>query len=159
FNLVAQKKALFEGVFDPATNDINFQPGQAASLLSKMATLVPQTQAAGDTAGIEDGTKVEAGGLESAACDSVAKTPTDRKPSGSREGAGIPDNAREFDVTPAVAALAKLAGREPPAQPSRIRLSEENGEVRLAIPKPALELLAGLRPVLEILLQLGSGTR
>ena len=41
FNLVAQKKALFAGVFDPAVKDVRFSADQAASFLDKMKRLVP----------------------------------------------------------------------------------------------------------------------
>lgn len=41
FNLVAQKKALFAGVFDPAIRDVRFNADQAASFLDKMKRLVP----------------------------------------------------------------------------------------------------------------------
>ena len=41
FNLVAQKKALFAGVFDPAVKDVRFNADQAASFLDKMKRLVP----------------------------------------------------------------------------------------------------------------------
>lgn len=41
YNLVAQKKALFAGVFDPAVKDVRFSSDQAASFLDKMKRLVP----------------------------------------------------------------------------------------------------------------------
>jgi SNF2 family DNA or RNA helicase len=41
FNLVAQKKALFAGVFDPSIKDVRFNADQAASFLDKMKRLVP----------------------------------------------------------------------------------------------------------------------
>jgi hypothetical protein len=39
FNLVAQKKALFEGVFDGRTVDIRFDSTQTASFMEKMKTI------------------------------------------------------------------------------------------------------------------------
>jgi hypothetical protein len=39
--LVAQKKALFAGVFDPTVKDVRFTSDQASSFLDKMKRLVP----------------------------------------------------------------------------------------------------------------------
>lgn len=166
FNLVAQKKALFEGVFDGRTVDIRFDVGQTASFMEKMKTIFPVTGSGDDEPeeDLKEGMEPEA----EAVSDSVPDVETP-EPQGQHMSAdALPDGAQpgvaaatppvvSLDIAHALAALAKAAGApQPPAGAGTVRISQEGDDYRLSVPKPAVELLKGLRPILEALLKLGA---
>lgn len=148
FGLVARKKALFAGVFDPKTTDIRFGPKDMASFMDKMKNIFPEAKEAGggETPGARDTSEAP---IPEAAVEAAADSPPPSR-------AGGPKPAMEFDIGPAVAALAKFAGKEPPPGPAVLRISEDPNQLHLAIPKPAAEILRGLKPILETLLKLSA---
>lgn len=145
FNLVAQKKALFSGIFDPAAKDIRFDATQKASFLDKMKLIVPEDAAA--IAGAPDQQRQAA-----AADDSVAEV---KAPAQAAQSPAL-----EVDLAPLAGALASLlpaaAGGISAAGASlKLHVSQDEAGVHLDLPRPALELLRGFRPVLEALLKIG----
>ncbi|MBI5243469.1 MAG: DEAD/DEAH box helicase [Elusimicrobia bacterium] len=155
FNLVAQKKALFEGVFDGRTVDIRFDAKQTASFMEKMKTIFPVSQSPEE----------EPGDDSQEAVDAEVEAPSDTVPpieTAAAEPLPAAPAAPEapvvsLDITSALAALAKATGApEPPAQAGTVRISREGDDYRFSVPKSAVELLRGFRPVLEALLKLSS---
>lgn len=66
-----------------------------------------------------------------------------------------PAQVVSLDIAPALAALARAAGApEPPAHAGLVRISQDGDDYRLLVPKPAMDILKGFRPVLEALLKL-----
>ncbi|MBI4063435.1 MAG: DEAD/DEAH box helicase family protein [Elusimicrobia bacterium] len=178
FNLVSHKKALFAGVFDEKTIEIRFGKGQQVSFMDKVGKIVPAT--AKDAAPERKENEI----LEPAEAigDSVASV--------ARREAQVPTpDARPFleiDLGPALSSLAALSGGTskegiadasssplaelggtagPPeaGTPARVtaRVSQDEQGVHLVLPKPAVELLGRLRPLLETLIKLAgeSGSR
>lgn len=147
FNLVAQKKALFSGVFNPDSKDIRFDPTQKASFLDKMKLIVPEDAAAPIETGGEHDTAAQA-----AAADSVAKV------GGSAQGPAGP--ALEVDLAPLASTLAGLLSAAPAEgvrganAALKLRVSEDDAGIHLDLPRPALEILKGFRPLLEALLKI-----
>jgi hypothetical protein len=213
--LVGQKKALFAGVFDPATSDIRFTPDQTASFMEKMRAVLPAlTEPAPEPSaadagaardGDEEGGEVEVpAALADAAGDKVAPAPpvpegvgpgpsgvsastsgrwghlevdsaaAASQPAGKgaksaehgarsaehgarsvEHGARSAAPTAQFDLAPALAALAGLMGQShAPRAPALARIREDSEGVHLSLPKPAVEMLRGLRPLLEGLLAL-----
>ncbi|KAF0125692.1 MAG: Non-specific serine/threonine protein kinase [Elusimicrobia bacterium] len=149
FNLVAQKKALFSGLFDKGENEIRFNALQTASFMDKMKMIVPQAPA--PQAREEAGTgKIPP---EEAVSDTTAKV-CQSGPAG--ESGGSP--SIDFDLGPVVSAvsgLLQLPGeRTAAAGGLKMKISEDQEGVHLSIPKPAVEILKGFKPALESLLKL-----
>ncbi|MBI4676997.1 MAG: DEAD/DEAH box helicase [Elusimicrobia bacterium] len=179
FNLVAQKKALFDGVFDGRTVDIRFDAKQTASFMEKMKTIFPVSGSAEEEPA-EDSQEAADAEVE-AASDAVPQVeavpagppppagvlPAPPAPGVSGAGAppasctgsglpALPAPVVSLDITSALAALAKAAGApEPPPQAGTVRVSQDGDDYRFSVPKPAVELLKGFRPILEALLKLG----
>ncbi len=131
FNLVAQKKALFSGVFDEKTKEIHFSAEQSASFMDKMKSMFPGAGAPG----AKDLPKDDAPPPLETIADSVAKV-------------AEPDEPRQPPaVSPAAGIVSAL---------SLIRVSQEGEELRLSLPKPAVEALRGLKPLIEALLKLAA---
>jgi superfamily II DNA or RNA helicase len=160
-NLVAQKKALFEGLFDGKTVDVRFDSSQTASFMEKMKSIFPVSDSTQDEP-LEDSEDVLEVQAE-AASDSVPQVEAAQAPP--PEALPAPGPVRfpqeapavSLDIAPALAALAKAAGvPEPPAGAGVVRIGQEGNDYRLLVPKPAVEVLKGLRPVLEALLKLGA---
>lgn len=167
FALAGQKKALFSGLFDKGANDIRFSPEQAASFMDKMRMLFPEAAARTGEKVAEAAANVSEGGNAVAAEAAESELPF----SGQQEDAiaavaeseGVPADsapAMEFDLGPAVAALSGLARSFAPAGdgtsvPFKVRVSQDNGDLRVTIPKQAVEFLKGFRPLLEAVAKLG----
>ncbi|MEK7232917.1 MAG: SNF2-related protein [Elusimicrobiota bacterium] len=128
FNLVAQKKALFSGVFDEETVDIRFSAGQTASFLDKMKSMFPESGAPGKNLPNDEAPPLEA------VSDSVAKVE--------------PNELQQQTVGSPAADIASALGS--------IRVSQDGEELRLSLPKPAIEALKGFKPLFEALLKLAA---
>ncbi|MCG2726837.1 MAG: SNF2-related protein [Elusimicrobia bacterium] len=180
FNLIAQKKALFSGLFDTEVKDIRFNAVQSASFIDKIKMIVPGSTAVDSEdeeedeleTDVEDGLAITEQSTEkpvetAQTLDTVAEVniPT-------HGHADAPPAAVEIDIGPAVAAFSKmlnLSAKAPsastglPAAPivaaqtggMKLKISEDKDGMHLCLPKQATELLKGLRPVLETLLKLG----
>ncbi|MFA5140399.1 MAG: DEAD/DEAH box helicase [Elusimicrobiota bacterium] len=166
FNLVAQKKALFEGVFDGRTVDIRFDSTQTASFMEKMKAIFPISESLKEEPPEDSEEALDAQAeaasdavpaVEAAAEPGQSALPLGEAPAALPAPAGQAQPAQivSLDLAKALAALAKAAGApEPPAQAGLVRISQEGNDYRLSVPKPAVELLKGFRPVLEALLKL-----
>lgn len=134
YNLVAQKKALFTGIFDGATREIRFTAGQTASFMDKMKALLP---------GLESGRGAPS---EAAAPEAVARAAEDSL----AENPPVPEPAPRAPALPAAAELAPALA----ALAAQARVSTDSEGVHISLPRPAAEVLRGLRPLLEGLLAL-----
>lgn len=144
FALVAQKKALFAGVFNEDAKEVRFTKDQTASFVEKMKTIVPEAAPAAQPDDRELGEQPQTPELVEdeppskaleAARDNVTPIATDHSvPSG-----------MNVDLGPVLGAL------------SQIRLTQDQEGVHLTMPKQALELLKGLAPLAAALAKLGSG--
>jgi hypothetical protein len=140
--------------------DIRFDADQTASFMEKMKTIFPVT-GSGDDEPEDDPQE----GMEpevEAVSDSVpsVETPEAHGQQTLPAPTAAPSSAApcvSLDIAHALAALAKAAGApQPPAGAGTVRISQEGDDYRLSVPKPAVELLKGLRPILEALLKLGT---
>lgn len=172
FGLVAQKKALFSGVFSEEAKEVRFTREQTASFVEKMKMIMPKNAEAEDFDEEDSETELDA---ETTSEDSgTLKTET---PAAAGEGAFdsvaavVPDQpggvGMELDLAPLFGALSGLisgtqrtTAQDPPAaaQGMKIRLSQDQEGVHVTLPKQALDLLRGLAPLVAALAKLGNGT-
>ena len=140
--LVSQKKALFAGVFDEKTQEIRFDLKQSASFLDKLQQIVP-----GDGGAIENGS--DDAGTSDPALMAEAGTDTVLAPKpDSAAPAGIQTSSRSASPSAGDAALSSLL--------AAVKISHDESGVHLSIPQPAVEVLKGFRPILEMLLKFSS---
>lgn len=133
FALVAQKKALFSGVFSEDTQEVRFTPDQAASFVEKMRRIVPESVSADAAEGpgvAQPEEKVTAQEREAA---------DDRVAAAAESPSGPP--GMEINVGPGM----------------NIRLTQDQEGVHLTLPKQALELLKGLAPLAAALAKIAAG--
>ncbi|MBI3296690.1 MAG: DEAD/DEAH box helicase family protein [Elusimicrobia bacterium] len=135
FALVAQKKALFSGVFSEDAKEVRFTSDQAASFVEKMRRIVPESVSA--DAAEEPGAVVAQPEEEITAQE--RETAGDRVAAAAENPSGAP--GMEFNLGPGM----------------NIRMTQDQDGVHLTLPKQTLELLKGLAPLAAALAKIAAG--
>lgn len=143
-------------------DDIRFSPEQGASFMDKMHMLFPETAArtGEDGSGADAEPETAAVGVAQPELPLLGKEDAVAAVLEPEAAPADPAPAMELDLGPAFAAVAGLMGSVAPAGEGanssfKVRVAQDNGEIRLTIPKQAVEFLKGLRPLLEAVAKLG----
>ncbi len=170
FGLVAQKKALFSGVFNQEAKEVRFTREQTASFVEKMKMIMPADAEAENSDEEDSETELDAKGAQTASEDS-GTLQTEPPAADDSVAAVVPDQpggvGMELDLAPLFRSLSGLisgaqqtAAQDRPAaaQGMKVRLSQDQEGVHVTLPKQAVDLLRGLAPLVAALAKLGNGT-
>lgn len=135
FALVAQKKALFSGVFSEDAKEVRFTRDQAASFIDKMRKIVPESLS--DDAAEKPGLVVAP--LEEEITSQEREAAGDRVAAATESPSGAP--GMEINLGPGM----------------NIRMTQDQDGVHLTLPKQTLELLKGLAPLAAALAKIAAG--
>ncbi len=160
FNLIAEKKALFEGVFSEDINEINFNQGKTASFMDKMSKMfskeLENENEEEEFDNNEDSKKSDNASAKLIPEDITNDTISDEN----NKKTDTPDmDVQEINIQPVINQILKnLNMPELPEAASnsnvKIKISEDEHALNLLIPKSVKTLLKGFQPLLKTLLNL-----